>query len=590
MQAPLIRTASQASAPEAERGPRKHSAGYLLLLSVCSVSAAFILQQNLTGSFYETNDDFAHAMVLSGALSGTGGPNEHLICPTLFFAQLLKQLYVRIPSVPWYFAFLLGIQWVGCTSLQRILLRRAGTAGGLIAFWAYFVCVQAHLLLSLQFTSTAIFGATIGCLIVLDACAGGVVTAGACVVCAVLFVASAILRSQSCLMGILVGLPCLFLIKAPVKARIAGGIVLALAGAGCYGLQSLSSSLLDGDEHWRDLYSVRAPLFKLIDSAGVGDVPDAPPLRAVGWTVNDGLLLKNFMYCDKEIFSPRKIHAAAAVAPVLRSDVGPEYFLKELSAIATDKTIWAMLILTIAAIAMPGRLGVLSRWRFLVLTVLVTGLMLYLLLCMKLPSRVYFPCLAYLCTISLFALDKERVARLSVLLSAPFAGARKEKMGKVVVVWSCLICCIGLIGKFQYETVLRTGKKLKHLQRETMNCLEALRTRNGIYVTFGNAFPYEFLAPSSNLCTTMSGIRLLPTGGYNNSPWFEDCVRRLNFKGGVLRNLDRPDVYVISSDYFNQFYIKFAEEHLGAKVQMVPIEKFDRINVSLFAVRSDRER
>lgn len=561
----------------------KFSAG-TLLLSLCSVTAAFVLQQIVTGSFYETNDDFAHAMVLSGALSGTA-PDEHLITPNLLLAQGLKQLYTWVPSVPWYFAFLLGIQWVGCTAFQSILLRRAGLAGGLIAFWAYFVCVQAHLLMSLQFTSTAIFAATAGALIVLDACMAGAVTAGAAVVCAVLISGAALLRSQSCLMGLFIALPCLTLMKVSLRNKLTG-IGALLIAAGCsYGLQSLSSGMLERDGRWHDLYAVRAPLFKLIDSGGIGNSPDSPPLQAAGWTVNDGLLLKNFMYCDNELFSAGKIHAAAAVAPVLRADVGSAYVLNEFARIAADKTIWAMLILSVMAVALPGRMDTFTRWRFFGLALTVSGLMMYLLISMKLPSRVYFPCFAFLCAIALLNLNRERCSSFAAMLSAPFSGANNSAFIRAVAAWSCLACCLIPIGKFQYETVLRAGKKLKHLQSRTMVCLDSLRRRGGIYVTFGNAFPYEFIAPSSNLRTTLSGIHFVPTGGYNNSPWFEDYVGRLNLDGGVLRNLDRSNVYVISSEYFNPFYVKFAEEHLGAKVQMVPAEKFDQINVNLFAVR-----
>lgn len=568
-----------------ESGSSSPGSWKLFALAVITVTCAFLLQQVIAGSFYETNDDFAHALVLSGALAGTA-PDDHLLTPHFLYSACLKQLYVIAPSIPWYFCSLLGLQWGGCMVLQLTFMRRLGIAFGIVAFLVYFVAVQAHLLACLQFTSTAIFAAACGAIYLLETCLVSGVSYLSVAVCSMLVLSAALLRSQSASMGIALAIPYLAVLRSDIARKVQSFAVLAALALSSFMLQVWNNDHYSRDGAWGEVFSLRGDLFKLVDGGGIGSAPDSPALKKAGWSENDGNLLKNFMYCDNQLFSAKRVQDAANAAPVLRSDASIEFYLSEVSNIFGDKTMWSCLLLTVAA---AGFMTASTRARFLILTGVVGALLSYVLLTLKLPARVYFPSAGFLCAIAILNADKKNLGSFVNSMQLKVFRQRRSALVKGIASICCVVFCLVLIGKFQYETVVRNNRKLRQLEQETKLCIGKLRQRGGVYLTFGNAFPYEFLGPSTDLRTVFGGVNLVPTGGYNNSPWFNDRLEKLNLNRDILRALDKPGMYVISSEYFNSFYEKFSEEHLGTRVEMVPVEKNDRINVKVFSVRAVKE-
>lgn len=560
------------------------------LISLLSVSIAFILHQALVGSFYQTNDDFVHEMILSGALPGTT-PDAHLLTPNFLLSVILKALYPVMPRIPWYFALLLGMQYLSCFALHSRLSRRLGLISGIAAFWLYFISVQAYLLTSIQFTSTAVFTSCIGALLMAEACASKFFSKGELFMVLSLFTLSGLLRYQSCLLGLTMGFILICAVRAPVKQRLYGLAGLLAVLILCTGLQYSGDYFSCRNARWADFFATRTSMFKLVDAASIAPGGNSPVLSAGGWTENDGRLLQNFMYCDSELFSTEKIQKAAQAAPLLRTDAGLDLLLSEARAIACDRSCWAAVLLALWAFAFSGEPVRLNRRNFLFVTASVFTVMLAVMLIAKLPARIYFPCLAFLCAVTLLNSGRRQIETFFAELKALFRSNLKERAFslhdfRLAAKFLLLVASLIFIAGLQYETVIKLSRKCRELERQTVTCLNCLRKEGGIYIIFGNAFPYEYLSPGRDLRALFKGVRIVPVFGYSNSPWFQSCLENLDLDKNALRALDSPGVFVISTDYLNSFYIKYAQEHLKKFVKLMQVQSYDAINVKIFSVRS----
>lgn len=539
-----------------------------LCVSIVSVALLFFMQQLLLGSHYETNDDSVHAIMLCGAWPGSS-PEEHLLTPNIVFSLAIKSLYQLAPHVPWYFTFLLGLQFAGSTTLQFLMIKRFDTKYGICAYWTFFLFVQCYLLATLQFTSTALFTAGAASLLIIDSAVTGSLSVAALAAALSLIAGSALLRYHSCMLAMALSLPLAVLSRMENRKKLyCAGFLIAACG-----LIQLTQTITTNSFHtsgpWGEFYSVRAPLMKLIDFAGVDDASKSPVLKAARWSANDARMLRNFLYCDPDVFSVDRIRSAAQAAPPLRQDFSPRYILTEFASILQNRTMWPAFGLLLLCFPFLTNKGTLSGKKFLIVCLLSAATAVLLLLTMKLPARVYFPCVSLVTAMAILNVDRDRLFMASRWLR--FASPL------LIPVLSALVFC-------QIESVVKPSLQLRRIERRMLNCVDTLRKKNAIFVVFANAFPYEFISPSADLPAVYSGIPLVPFGGYNNSPWFQEYCRHLGFERTVLEDLDRQGVYLISNDYYNRYYVQFMKEHHNVDSRIDLVSEFSNVNMKLYRV------
>lgn len=553
-----------------------------IAMSIITVSFLFLLQQIVCGSHFETNDDFAHVMVLSGALPNTV-PDAHLLTPNVLLSLVLKQLYSLVPAIPWYFLNLLAMQWLGAVALQWLLIKRLGTAFGIGAFAAFFVLVQSYILTFLQFTSTAIFAGSAGCLLLIELCCiqgCSIVLAG--LTSAVLIGLSALLRYQSCLLSIALAIPVIFLARVEKGAArwVCLGWMLTAALL-CLTLNSLNAAYFNSSRDWRSFYSTRADLTRLIDFGGYAGTRNSPVLRSAQWTENDGAMLQNFLYCDPEIFSVQRIKRAAAFTGPLRQDLNAGYVGALLSGLLCDRALWPAFAITMLSLPFMSRRSPLSAMRFFVFLALTSASIGLIVISMKLPARVYFPCTAFVSMVALLNLELRN------------SGPQKRSIGQKIVLSSrgvsrlagvALSASLVSLAVLQYGCIIKPAWQLRKLERRLLARLNEMRQQHETFVVFGNAFPYEFLSPAANLRTVFDGISLIPTGGYNNSPWLQRLTGT-DASSCLLKKPLRPGVTLISNEWFNQFYLRYLQEHCAAKAQMQLVTEDNKVGVKFYKVQ-----
>ena len=115
---------------------------------------------------YETNDDLTMQLIASGFY--TGHPDAHLVFTNILIGWVLRFLYGTWAGCNWYLIFMLAVHYVALTAIAFIVMARRP---GWLSIWLYvgfFLMVETHILLNLQFTTTAFLAGTAGVLLLVD--------------------------------------------------------------------------------------------------------------------------------------------------------------------------------------------------------------------------------------------------------------------------------------------------------------------------------------------------------------------------------------------------------------------------------------
>jgi len=115
---------------------------------------------------YETNDDLMMQLIASGFY--TGHPDAHLVFTNILIGWVLRFFYGTWAGCNWYLIYLLAVHYLALTAIAFVVMARRG---GWLSAWLYvlfFLVVETHILLHLQFTTTAFLAGTAGLLMLVD--------------------------------------------------------------------------------------------------------------------------------------------------------------------------------------------------------------------------------------------------------------------------------------------------------------------------------------------------------------------------------------------------------------------------------------
>ena len=117
-------------------------------------------------SVYETNDDLMMQMIASGF--HTGHPDEHLVFTNILIGRVLRFLYGAWAGCNWYLIYLLVVHYAALTAIAFLVVSRRGGWLFTFLYLGFFLIVETHILLCLQFTTTAFLAGTAGLLLLVD--------------------------------------------------------------------------------------------------------------------------------------------------------------------------------------------------------------------------------------------------------------------------------------------------------------------------------------------------------------------------------------------------------------------------------------
>ena len=298
---------------------QKHPLLTAVILNSCFLLAAFIF----CDPKYETADDFIEDAILSGSMSGT--PDAHLLYSNIILGYLLKGLYTVIPSVSFYFFFLIILGFCAITAALWLILSNCKKDNdvlmGILMCSIFLVFFTKDIYVLPQFTKAAAIACTVGGLVFLKGIwdkdgkniiriiCGIVLTLGGCM-----------LRMNV----IYLSLPFLFIsfcnryymyVKSnddpknkyaiEILKRVACCILLiALA----YLMLFLNNCIWDKDPDYARFRRMEPSRYEITDAPYTNNFEDIKPeMDSIGVSFNDYIMMKTWSFVDSEIFNEEKL-------------------------------------------------------------------------------------------------------------------------------------------------------------------------------------------------------------------------------------------------------------------------------------------
>jgi hypothetical protein len=499
--------------------------------------------------YFVANDDVAMLEIANGRLFGH--PSEHLVFINVALGFLLRELYIVLPSLPWYAILLQLLDVVAVAVIVYLALARSADRRWLVgAVLLDLVAFQLTFLIGLTFTSVALLLAGAGCLLFVFAPAAqerpSVITgaiAGSCVGLAVL------LRLASA-QAILLALAPL-LVWAAVRSRprsrlVAFVSVLALVGGGGLLAERLYLGSDPGWEHYRQYNLARGALHDT--DRLVLDHQLRPVLARIGWSANDLQAFKDWLFADEHVYSLPKLraidHATSLdidqpLTTLLRTRLWDPYQVD-----------WLALAL-VAAISLVLA-SVRRRWLMLATTATFLGVLAYLAVFVRLPTRVGAPLLCVL-------------AVALVLLAATDARERVDpqrwQLGPLV-----LCCVLAVFAVASLRDAARTDPQVAPSQVRLTSLYDQMYgiDPSGTYIAAGATLPYQDL-PLFTESRDLPPADVILLGWDTNSPDFQAKLTRARIPNIYAAVAGGGHVYLVTNpvNFTRGVFESFVAQHYG---------------------------
>lgn len=564
-------------------------------MALLATSIVFVAVLGYGTPAYETNDDVIMMRIASGLL--TGEPSPRLVHTSILIGEFLAALYSAAPSIDWYSWYLVGVHFVAATCLLRLLLEQQRPVIACVAFALLFVLFEARFLLQLQFTTTAAVAAASGVVLLLSP--GGasgrtrrlLLTSGG-----VLLVVAAMIREQAFYMTVMLSLP-LFLaqmLERQGRIRCAWFAVTVLLGFGAVGYDHYVSS---NDAKWRSFDQRYADIKIIVDRDILVFEGERQALfDDVGWSANDLMLLRSRFFDDPHLVSAEQLRrvAEAAFSKQWRRDDWLAYLVAYTGEIPIH--IGLTLLIMLFCVIGTGRERRLRAATMGLGLLLMAALMFaYLALFMKLADRVALSAL-YVVNVVLFtnclqpdrpqagslaARDTLFVLRYAIRVRMPWArpgelgtkGPRSLR-GRLRITPRGLVLAL-LAAGFVWAGAAHADR-LWELNERNMRRHEAYDRLTTLmftdfrragdtvkFVTWGNAFPYEWCPPFSGGHKVLRP-RFILWGWTTPSPHHDRALQANEIESTVDALLTDPNVYLVCWPYQKELFEQYVRERLGA--------------------------
>jgi hypothetical protein len=479
---------------------------------------------------WETNDDVAMSMVAHGY--GIAVPGA---APSLMFSNVLWGYLVR--SIP-AFGGLLGYS---TATLAVLLVACAGTTYGLLRLGAGGVpSLAAAVLLFVRPMLFPQFTLNAGMLMVAAMilwCVHSVERrTWLLVASALLAVSSYLIRSQECLLVLVVALP--LLPWQPLRSRRAQmallAVVCVIAAAAIVDHRSYQT------KEWEDFNALNPVRARLTDFRAGDDLRKRPDvIGRHGYTFNDIALMEKWFFVDPAIANPARLDAMLSEAGALpRREHAWANASAGLEALG-HPALWVLVAVgVLGAVLRPSR-ALFEAWGIFLAAIVVMGIF-------GRPGiiRVYLP------VVSLLA--------IAPLLHCGRVGSLRRGV---------LVAGVLLAAALNAANVLAESK--------TTNTADAhARARNAAFpgdpvVIWGGGFPFESVYPVLGASQAAYGYKLYGLGVSTPAPFSVARAEARAGRGMIARLLGPEGVPLIASDEEMRLLGVYCREHHGKQLQQI---------------------
>ena len=478
---------------------------YILCRSFLFAAAIFVLCVIVFPPCYGAIDDVHLTMIVSG-VGVCPRPDCHTLFPHIWLGKLLSWLYTVQSSVPWYglllslanvFSYSLVLSvfaWERPSALRKALIGLF-TLVSMVALWT-----------SLTFTSTAIFLGAASTVVAMSALENkNLARSGKVLVLIISAVAmcfAGLIRVDSArlMVLLLVALLCCRFAFSRSTAKLVLGLAFSALLVAVVQINDYVDHSFYAREPGRsDFFRFNDALNKICDFRRLAYSSDTKKyFDAVGWNENDLNVMMAYEFAiDPKFYSYQNAEQLLSFFPIFRSDLSLPMVLEHGGKYIATKLVLPSLLLAILLFPFldSGRLG---RMRYSFVSMCAFGVLLYLLCCMKLETRITLPLFAWLALIAVYYCDDER-------LTQPLRFTAKQAPRQLVVYAGAIALALLTVcaGYWQYSAeASRARVQLKS------SCL-ALQRLNGSLYVIPSTVPLGLVSPFENARDYFSSMRIL---------------------------------------------------------------------------------
>ncbi|MCI4625514.1 MAG: hypothetical protein L3V56_06095 [Candidatus Magnetoovum sp. WYHC-5] len=535
---------------------------HVLLTSLIVTGLLFLFVLVIFTPAYETNDDTAMALSVAGkVISDT--PNPYIRNSNIIIGFLLSTLHKIIPSVSWYAFYLLFTHFAAMVLLLYSLLTYKYTVTRIVLFIIYFIFIEIHFLMNLQFTSTSCIAAIAGLLLFYVTAERGrasffIISGG------VIFWAS-LMRLEAIYLVLAMFFPlAVFRVRQNVlKYVLFFVIVLSL----CVGAWKYNNFYLKKDGAWNEYFEKVGLLQKFLDfQEAPYNESTKPYFDKVNWTFVDYVMLMTWNFSDKVLFSAEKMKEVLANFPSLRLSAPVQTISRYFRLILSDRGVHYILFVLVL-------FGVCTRFTkekalsLLFILIVLSGLLSYMMLFMKLERRVYLSMFSFIAAVALLFADFE-ISTKSL--------TRQRLAGWIGV----LVAVIMSVSVFSLS--VQQSRFNKYWNQEVRAAVQAINPRaEQLYVVWGPAFPFERLLPFDGF-EYLENFKVLWLCGLTVTPFFDERMKSFQIEDINKALYEKQNVFVFIPEQIIRYYAEFVKAHYGDELEF---GRFSGTNVfSLYKV------
>jgi hypothetical protein len=515
---------------------------------------------------FQSNDDVSMELLARG-LGIAAEPTPHLLFVNILLGKVLNWLYLHEPSLSWYRILMTSIHLGASFTIAWVALSRPLTGVRCLLLLNLFALFELLHYAHPHFTITAAMPAQAAVLLWVDRVAKGqALGGGGFLLFVILWLLSGLVRYESFVLVMILALPPFLVYTVRIWQRWAGtwwskacgwfrvaAMPFLVAGAvvqAAYWYNVHAYARSPGWEHFYEFNILRAQFTDYGRAAYCAATK--PAYDQIGWSENDDEMLRHWFFANRRLYSLENFRKLLDAFPAADAHSAFWMGLDLLQEVADNLSLKMLVAAAVFPLLFTARRqgGQAALRASLVGAFVVCAIML--LYVRRFPPSVYGPVLAFAPCLSL-ALPSNRF--------------RWDRPGRPLV-WLQL-------GWLALLTIL-TADSLSQLKRESERALvmhsrllaalaELAPRPDQLYVVWGGLFPYELLLTESDI-QAMHDFKLLGSGFCTQSPIEDARLKEFQIDDIYRALLERDNVFMISSEYLNKYFIKYVREHYGKRI------------------------
>jgi hypothetical protein len=537
--------------PETMSNRSTLSAGRALLVAFVAAAILTVLVSKVFCPVFETNDDVILSMICSG-LGFARQPDSHMLFSNLAIGTVLSKLYSINLHVPWYGLYLFASNLISTTVVFFSLLWRRSPLFGMGLSLAFFACAVVHILLFVQFTTTASLLSIAALVLLLKITELRNIDWRLYVAPLCLLVFSSLIRIQSLQLFACLGI--LLFLTGPAdcrKQRFWALSVLGISLALSMSFHHLSYALYDVDKGWGHFPRINPVVSMFINFGQSQSLPaDSKLPSQVGWTNTDLQMLTNWNYIDRENFSIEKLEKISKLIPVAAVPLSVK--LERLKSLCEDLSLLPMALSILFCLPFIKR----DQWlRFGLLSGGTAAIIVLLCLFIKIESRAYYPMFCLLNFAAFNALDHKALQEI-------FRNKR------LVALSAIALAILGMAYAAWFEKIFLEPERVVNRLRQSVQRSLALIHPGTSQVYVGWQFPYDAILPYEDQTKYFENLVVLPVNALCQTPVTADILKKYDIQN-LFAQLTNPNIRVMSTADENDLLAQYVLEHYHQKIKFV---------------------